>query len=84
MRNGVACFVLPPTHIDTFIAVDLVTRAGFTMMRQDECPIWAIILVMIDPPVRSGMILQIRMEGRNFSHSLLLRGGVASIARSGQ
>lgn len=47
LRSGVACFVLQPTHLGTFIAVDLVARAGLTMMRQDERSIRAIILVMM-------------------------------------
>ena len=74
--RGAGCFVLQPAHLGTLAAVDFVTSAGFAMMRQDEPSVRTVILVMVNPPVRSGMILQIGMEGSNLRHLLLLRSGV--------
>jgi hypothetical protein len=55
--------------------MDLATGARFTMVRQDERSVRTIIVVMINRPLRSGMILQFGMEGSNLRHSLLLRSG---------
>jgi hypothetical protein len=68
-----ARFVLQRTHLGTLAAADLATRTGFSMMRQDERSTRTIIVVMKNRPLRSGMILQIGMEGRNLRHLLLLR-----------
>jgi hypothetical protein len=50
-----------------------VARAGLTMMRQEERPLRTIILVMVNTPVRRGMVLKIGMEGSDLRHLLLLR-----------
>jgi hypothetical protein len=44
-------------HLGTLAAVDLVARASLTMMRQDERSLRTIIVVMVDTPVRSRMVL---------------------------
>jgi hypothetical protein len=50
-----------------------VACAGLTMMRQEERPLRTIILVMVNTPVRRGMVLKIGMEGSDLRHLLLLR-----------
>jgi hypothetical protein len=63
----------PPSATAPLAAVDLITGPGFTMMRKQEPSVWTVILVMINLPVGTGMILQIGMERRNLRHLLLLR-----------
>jgi hypothetical protein len=50
-----------------------VACAVLTMMRQEERPLRTIILVMVNTPVRRGMVLKIGMEGSDLRHLLLLR-----------
>ena len=55
--RGAGCFVLQPAHLGTLAAVDFVACAGLTMMRQKERSLRTIIVVMVDTPVRSRMVL---------------------------
>ena len=64
---------MQPTHLSTLPAVDLITGPGFSMMRKQEPSVRTVILVMINLPVGSGMVLQIGMKRRNLRHLLLLR-----------
>jgi hypothetical protein len=61
------------SHLGTFAAMGFVACAGLTMMRQEERPLRAIILVLVNTPVRRGMVLKIGMEGSDLRHLLLLR-----------
>jgi hypothetical protein len=73
--GGAGRFLLQASHLGTLAAVDLVARAGLTMMRQQERSFRTIIVVMVNTPVTSGMVLKIGMEGSDLRHLLLLRSG---------
>jgi hypothetical protein len=61
---------LQASHLGTLAAVGLVACAGLTMMRQEERSLRTIIVVMVNTPLRSGMVLKIGMEGSDLGHLL--------------
>jgi hypothetical protein len=75
MFFGAGWFLLQASHLGTLAAVGLVACAGLTMMRQEERSLRTIIVVMVNTPLRSGMVLKIGMEGSDLRHLLLLRSG---------
>jgi hypothetical protein len=54
--GGAGRFLLQASHLGTLAAVDLVACAELTMMRQQERSFRTIIVVMVNTPVRSGMV----------------------------
>jgi hypothetical protein len=75
MFFGAGWLLLQASHLGTFAAMGLVACAGLTMMRQEERSLRTIIMVMVNTPLRSGMVLKIGMEGSDLRHLLLLRSG---------
>ena len=75
MFFGAGWFLLQASHLGTLAAVGLVACAGLTMMRQEQRSLRTIIVVMVNTPLRSGMVLKIGMEGSDLGH--LLSFGVA-------
>jgi hypothetical protein len=75
MFFGAGRFLLQASNLGTLAAVGFVACAGLTMMWQEKRSLRTIIMVMVNTPLRSRMVLKIGMEGSDFRHLLLLRSG---------